>query len=57
MSAAFLAMSMPEIALIFFMSVFIILVIRLAVSRSSRWESHARIPLDESSEGGPTDVR
>jgi hypothetical protein len=56
-SAALLAMSMPEIALIFFMSVFIVLVIRLAISRSSRWEAQARIPLEDSPEGGTTDVR
>ena len=57
MTAAFLAMSMPEIALIFFMSVFIILVIRLAISRSSHWQKQARIPLEESTDGGTHDVR
>jgi hypothetical protein len=56
-TAAFLAMSMPEIALIFFMSVFIILVIRLAISRSSHWQKQARIPLEESTDGGTHDVR
>jgi hypothetical protein len=56
-TAATLAMSMPEIALIFFMGVFIVLVISLALSRSSRWDARARIPLDERPEGGPTDVR
>jgi hypothetical protein len=52
-----LAMSMPEIALIFFMGLFVALVIRLAISRSSHWESRARIPLDDRNEGGTTDVR
>jgi len=55
--AAMLAMSMPEIALIFFMGLFVALVIRLAISRSSHWESRARIPLDDRNEGGTTDVR
>lgn len=64
---AILAMSMPEISLIFFMSMFLLLVLRLVFSRSGRWERDARIPLRESvttdsgvegkSTGGSNDVR
>ena len=42
-----LAMSMPEISLIFFMGMFVVLVVALVLSRSRRWERIARIPLEE----------
>jgi len=42
-----LAMSMPELSLLFFMGVFVALVVYLAVSRSKRWERIARIPLED----------
>ena len=57
MSPSMLAMSMPEIALIFFMGVFIAIVLRLAMTRSDRWAKDARIPLDESGDGGTNNVR
>jgi cbb3-type cytochrome oxidase subunit 3 len=46
--SASLGMSMPELALLFFFSLFVGLVIWLAFSRSKRWERIARIPLNES---------
>ena len=42
-----LAMSMPEISLIFFMGMFVVLVVGLVLSRSQRWARIARIPLEE----------
>jgi hypothetical protein len=42
-----LAMSMPELSLLFFMGVFVALVVYLAVSRAKRWERIARIPLED----------
>jgi hypothetical protein len=40
-------MSWPEISLLFFLTLFIAMVLRLVFSRSARWRSAARIPLDE----------
>jgi hypothetical protein len=55
---AVLGMSMPELSLIFFMVLFAGLVLRLALSRTKRWEQDARIPLDESGkDGGTKNVR
>jgi hypothetical protein len=53
---ATLGMSMPEISLIFFMGLFVVIVVRLVFSRSDRWRKDARIPLDEKSNGGSTNV-
>jgi hypothetical protein len=54
---AILAMSWPELSLIFFMVLFVGIVLRLALSRTKRWEQDARIPLDESGKGGTNNVR
>lgn len=64
---AVLAMSMPELSLIFFMGMFLLLVLRLVFARPGRWDKEARIPLGESangdasaertSAGGSNDVR
>ena len=54
---ALLGMSMPEISLIFFMTLFVVLVLRLVFSRSDRWKKDARIPLDEQGNGGSSHVR
>lgn len=53
---AIVGMSMPEVSLIFFMLLFIVLVMRLVFSRSERWSRDARIPLDEQRDGGTNDV-
>ncbi|MEY5061417.1 MAG: hypothetical protein RIS45_1338 [Planctomycetota bacterium] len=50
-------MTMPEISLIFFMTLFVVLVLRLVFSRSERWQKDARIPLDEQGDGGSNHVR
>ncbi len=52
-----LAVSMPELSLIFFLVLFVGLVAWLVSSRSTRWDRDARIPLDESSDGGTNHVR
>jgi hypothetical protein len=52
-----IAMTMPEISLIFFMTLFVVLVLRLVFSRSERWQKDARIPLDEQGDGGSNHVR
>ena len=54
---ALLGMSMPELSLIFFMTLFVVLVLRLVFSRSERWQKDARIPLDEQGDGGSNHVR
>lgn len=51
-----LGMSMPEISLIFFMGLFLVIVLRLVLSRSDRWQKDARIPLDEKPNGGSNNV-
>lgn len=40
-------LSWPEISLLFFLALFVALVLRLVLSRSARWKSDARIPLDD----------
>lgn len=55
-TATVLGMSMPEISLIFFMGLFLVIVLRLALSRSDRWKRDARIPLDEKTNGGSSNV-
>lgn len=57
-----LGLSTPEISLIFFMSMFVVLVLRLVFSRAERWQKDARIPLSEtpvedSGTGGTDHVR
>ncbi len=52
MISIIVAMSMPELSLIFFMGLFLVLVLRLTLSRTMRWERDARIPLDDSNEVG-----
>lgn len=47
-------LSWPELSLVFFLALFVGLVIRLVLSRSKRWERHARIPLDDQN---PVDER
>ena len=47
-------LSWPEISLIFFLGLFIAIVVRLALSRSRRWQQDARIPLDDNT---PVDDR
>ena len=54
---ALLGMSMPELSLIFFMTLFVVLVLRLVFSRSDRWQTDARIPLDEQGNGGSNNAR
>ncbi|MEY2714006.1 MAG: hypothetical protein RIT24_349 [Planctomycetota bacterium] len=54
---ALLGMSMPELSLIFFMTLFVVLVLRLVFSRSDRWQKDARIPLDEQRNGGSNNAR
>ncbi|MEY4118101.1 MAG: hypothetical protein RLZZ116_1429 [Planctomycetota bacterium] len=54
---ALLGMSMPELSLIFFMTLFVVLVLRLVFSRSDRWQKDARIPLDEQGNGGSNNAR
>ena len=52
MISIIVAMSMPELSLIFFMGLFLVLVLRLTLSRTMRWERDARIPLDDTNEVG-----
>jgi hypothetical protein len=40
-------MSWPELSLIFFLVLFIGMVVRLILSRSTRWARDARMPLDD----------
>ncbi len=40
-------MSWPELSLIFFLALFIGMVVRLVLSRSTRWARNARMPLDD----------
>ena len=52
-----LAMSIPELSLLFFMGVFVALVVYLAVSRAKRWERIARIPLEDLPSDGVRDEK
>jgi hypothetical protein len=46
--------SWPELSLIFFLTLFAAIVLRLVFSRSKRWQQDARIPLDDTT---PVDDR
>jgi hypothetical protein len=46
-TSGLLGMSWPELSLIFFLALFIGMVVRLVLSRSTRWARDARMPLDD----------
>ncbi|MFM7133393.1 MAG: hypothetical protein ACKO0W_03660 [Planctomycetota bacterium] len=55
--AAIAGLSWPEISLLFFLTLFIALVVRLVFSKAARWQSAARIPLDDSAPGEAPNTR
>jgi hypothetical protein len=49
---AVLALSMPEISLVFFLGFFVCVVARLIATGTEQWQQHAKLPLDEQNHGG-----
>jgi cbb3-type cytochrome oxidase subunit 3 len=49
---AVLALSMPEISLVFFLVFFVCVVARLFATGKDRWQQHAQLPLDDQNHGG-----